>query len=213
MQLLDLVFPPHCVGCARSGHWLCPVCVAAIVPAPEREDALEPLAGLWVTGLYEDPLRKAIHALKYAGRRQVAAPLGRLLVETYRRQTQARPRLRPAAILPVPLHPKRQVERGYNQSALLARALGRGLGLPVVEGVLRRARNTPQQVGRSAAERQINVAGAFTCPAGHTRLMGCRVVLVDDVCTTGATLAACAAALRTAGVREVWGLVLARPAL
>jgi len=213
IQLLDLVFPPRCVGCRRGGHWLCPSCVAAIAPAPARQGGLEPLAGLWAAGLYEDPLRQAIYALKYKGRRQVAGPLGRLLVETYRRQVQARPRLRPAAILPVPLHPQRQAERGYNQSALLARALGRGLGVLVVEDALRRTRHTPQQAGSSAAERQRNVAGAFTCPSGHARLMGRQVVLVDDVCTTGATLAACAETLRTAGVREVWGLVLACPAL
>jgi len=213
MMLLDLVFPPRCVGCGRGGHWFCPVCVAAIVPAPNRRDGLEPLVGLWVAGLYEDPLRLAIHALKYEGRRQVAGPLGRILAETYRRQNKGSARIRFDAILPVPLHPKRQAERGFNQSALLARGLGRGVGLPLREDVLLRSRHTPQQAGLDAANRRANVAGAFACQSGHPALAGKALLLVDDVCTTGATLAACAEALRAAGAREVWGLTLARPSL
>lgn len=213
MLLLDLLFPPRCVGCGRGGHWFCPVCVAAIQPAPAWRDGLEPLAGLWVAGLYEDPLRIAIHALKYEGRRQLAAPLGQLLVAAYRRQNQGSARMRFDAILPVPLHPKRQAERGFNQSALLARGLACGVGLPLREDVLTRSRHTPQQVGLDAAQRRANVAGAFACRPGHPALAGKRLLLVDDVCTTGATLAACAGALRAAGAREVWGLTLARPSL
>ncbi|HEY7346757.1 MAG TPA: ComF family protein [Ktedonobacterales bacterium] len=213
MLLLDLLFPPRCVGCARGGHWFCPVCVAAIAPAPAWKEGLEPLAGLWVAGLYEDPLRTAIHALKYEGKRQVAGPLGRLLVATYRSQNAGDTRMRFDALLPVPLHPKRQAERGYNQSALLARRLARGVGVPIVEDALRRSRNTPQQAGLEGTKRRANVAGAFACEPGHPALVGRRLLLVDDVCATGATLAACAWALRAAGAREVWGLTLARPAL
>ncbi len=213
MQMLDLLFPPRCVGCGRGGHWFCPGCVAAIAPALAWGAGLEPLADLWVTGLYEDPLRLAIHALKYEGKRQLAAPLGRLLAATYQQRMQGRARLRFDAVLPVPLHPKRQAERGYNQSALLARGLAQGVGLPLREDVLIRARHTPQQVGLDNAGRRANVAGAFVCPPRHSPLTGQTLLLVDDVCTTGATLAACAETLRAAGAREVWGLTLARPAL
>lgn len=212
-QALDLLFPPRCVGCGRGGHWFCPACVAAIVPAPAWPGGLEPLAGLWVAGLYEDPLRLAIHALKYEGRRQVAGPLGRVLAETYRRQHKGSARMRFDAVLPVPLHPKRQAERGFNQSALLAHGLARGVGLPLREDVLLRSRHTPQQAGLEAVKRRANVAGAFACLPGHPALDGKALLLVDDVCTTGATLAACAGALRAAGAREVWGLTLARPVL
>jgi ComF family protein len=213
MQALDLLFPPRCVGCGRGGSWFCAACAAAIVPAPAWSAGLEPLAGLWVTGLYEDPLRLAIQALKYEGKRQVAGPLGRLLAATYRRQMQYSKRLRFDAVVPVPLHARRQVERGYNQSALLARGLARGVGLPLRDDVLWRWRHTPQQVGLDADRRQANVAGAFACAPRHPALAGTTLLLVDDVCTTGATLAACAETLRAAGVREVWGLTLARPAL
>ncbi len=213
MQALDLLFPPRCVGCGRGGHWFCPACVAATAPAPVWNAGLEPLAGLWVTGLYEDPLRLAIHALKYDGKRQVAAPLARLLAATYRQQMPGSARPRFDAALPVPLHPKRQAERGYNQSALLARGLAREVGLPLREDLLRRARHTPQQVGLDHAQRRANVAGAFVCPSRHPALAGAALLLVDDVCTTGATLVACAETLRAAGARAVWGLTLARPAL
>jgi ComF family protein len=136
-----------------------------------------------------------------------------LLAATYRQQVQGREGLRFDAILPVPLHPKRQAERGYNQSALLARRLGRVVALPVREDVLRRVRSTPPQVGLDRAKRRENVAGAFACPPDHPALVGKTLLLVDDVCTVGATLAACAEALRAAGAREVWALTVARPAL
>lgn len=211
-QALDLLFPPRCVGCGRGGSWFCDACVAAIAPAPDWSAGLEPLAGLWAAGLYEDPLRLAIQALKYEGKRQVAGPLGRLLAATYRRQMRGA-RLRFDAVVPVPLHPKRRAERGYNQSALLARGLARDVGLALREDVLWRWRHTPQQVGLDAAGRRANVAGAFGCRSRHPALAGKTLLLVDDVCTTGATLAACAETLRAAGAREVWGLTLARPAL
>jgi ComF family protein len=213
MQALDLLFPPRCVSCGRGGHWFCPGCVEAIVPALEWDMGLEPLAGLWVVGLYEDPLKAAIQALKYHGKRQVAGPLGRLLAATYQRQVRDGTRVQFDALLPVPLHPQRQAERGYNQATLLARRLAREVGLPLREDVLRRARQTPPQVGLDKAKRRANVAGAFTCPPDHPALVGKTLLLVDDVCTTGATLAACAAALRAAGARDVWGLTLARPPL
>ncbi len=114
-------------------------------------------------------------------------------------------------ILPVPLHPRRLFSRRYNQSALLAQALGRATGLPVLPDGLRRTRNTASQGRLSAAARQRNVAGAFrVAPGAAERLGGRRVLLVDDVLTTGATVEACAQALRRAGAAGVDVLTLAR---
>ncbi len=211
LGLLDLLFPPSCVHCGRGGHWLCPQCIAAIAPAAPVLRAPEPLAGLWVAGDYEDPLRLAIHRLKFDGKRRLAEPLGRVLAETFRRQVCEHSL--PDAVLPVPLHPQRQAERGYNQSALLARVLCRLEGLRLVEDALHRSRDTPQQARMNAAQRQANVSDAFSCERGHAALVGRRLLLVDDVCTTGSTLSACAEQLLAAGAREVWGLALARPAL
>jgi ComF family protein len=211
LAFLDLLFPPACVHCGRGGHWLCPECLAAIAPAEPALRAPEPLAGLWVAGTYEDPLRLAIQQLKYEGKRRLAEPLGRVLAGTFQRHV--RERSLPAAVLPVPLHPQRQAERGYNQAALLARALCRLEGLKLVEDVLRRTRDTPQQARMSAAQRRANVSGAFLCPAPGPAIINQRLLVIDDVCTTGSTLGACAEALLAAGAREVWALVLARPAL
>lgn len=213
MIVLDLLFPPGCVGCGRSGHWFCPDCVATITPAPARREPLNPLADLWAAGVYEDPLRQAIHAFKYDGKRRLAGPLGRLLIATYRRQTQASARVLPDAIVPVPLHPRRQAERGYNQSALLARVLGRSVGVPVIENALRRVRDTPQQAVLSAEQRRSNLVDAFTCRKPHPALAGRSILLIDDVCSTRATLSECAGALLAAGASEVRALVLARPSL
>jgi ComF family protein len=209
--LLDLLFPPSCVHCGCGGHWLYPQCIGAIAPPTAPLRVPKPLAGLWIAGDYEDPLRLAIHQLKFDGKRRLAEPLGRVLAETFRRQV--RECSLPDAVLPVPLYPQRQAERGYNQSALLARVLCRPEGLKLVENVLRRSRDTPQQARMPAAQRRANVSGAFTCPQNHAALIGRRLLLIDDVCTTGSTLSDCAKPLLAAGAREVWALVLARPVL
>jgi len=116
----------------------------------------------------------------------------------------------PADILvPVPLSPRRRRVRGYNQSALLARELARRLGLPVDDKTLARVRSTASQAETANAEaRKLNVKGAFQCKGGA--LQGKEVLLLDDVATTGATLSACAQALRDAGAASVWALTFAR---
>jgi len=109
----------------------------------------------------------------------------------------------------VPLHPKRLRERGYNQSALLAEELGKMIRMPVVKDILIRVKHIlPQVQTHSAEERRTNVAQAFQCRSALVK--DSQVILVDDVATSGATLDACAAALKLAGVTSVWGLVLAR---
>jgi len=112
-------------------------------------------------------------------------------------------------LVPVPIHQKRVRERGYNQSGLLSRELGRLVRLPVVADCLTRQRHTPPQArATSVSERRSNVADAFTY-RDH-RLKGKQILLIDDVATSGATLDACAAALKAAGANSVWGLTLAR---
>ena len=114
-------------------------------------------------------------------------------------------------LAPVPLHPNRQRQRGYNQSALLARALAGAMphaGLAVNETALRRIRATASQTKLDSHQRKLNVAGAFACKDGA--LAGQRVLLIDDVCTTGATLEACATACRQAGAASVWALTVTR---
>jgi ComF family protein len=113
------------------------------------------------------------------------------------------------ALLYVPLHPRRLRERGYNQSGLLARELGKHIDLPVVEDCLIRVNQAQPQVRAVDVEqRRRNVAGAFLCR--DERVNGKQIILIDDVCTSGATLESCAAALKDKGAISVWGLTLAR---
>jgi ComF family protein len=151
-------------------------------------------------GAYDGALRAIVHALKYEGRRSLAKPLGALM-----RQRGSDVLAGAACAIPVPLHPSRRRQRGFNQAADLARHVG----LPVVDA-LRRARATPTQTGLPAAQRNRNVRDAFTVTRAAGALVEATVVLVDDVSTTGATLEACARALKAAGAGEVRALTAAR---
>jgi len=154
--------------------------------------------------LFEGTLREAIHRFKYSNRPSLAIPLGRLMACYWDEHP-----IPSDVIVPVPLHLQRLRERGYNQAALLAQELSKSTGLPLWDGALKRVRQTRPQVELSAEERRENVKGAFLCL--ERRVQGKRVLLVDDVCTTGATLEACSEALRAGGARSVWGFTLARP--
>jgi competence protein ComFC len=221
MMALDLLFPRWCVGCGREGDFICPACLQSlprIMPPlcprcglPQSSDSLCPVCLGWpaeIDGIrapfrFDGVIRQAIHQLKYRNLRALAGRLAQLLNE-YRLSFPV-----PGEVLiPVPLHPRRLRERGYNQSRLLAKELGKLAGLPVVTDCLVRERPTaPQARTASVGERRGNVAGAFAC---RRRLEGKPVILIDDVSTSGATLDACARALKQAGAASVWGLVLAR---
>lgn len=204
---LNLLFPPRCVGCNMGGAWLCPACMDQILffepPWPPLLDEIQPLQGVRAAARLSGPLRQAIHGFKYEGLRALTPVLGEILYDCWDAEPWP-----VDVIVPVPLHPQRRRERGYNQSALLARELGRHTGLPVAEETLQRITPTPPQVGLKATERAENVRGAFRCQ--NDALAGMRVLLIDDVLTTGATMRACAEALLEGKVSAVWGLALAR---
>lgn len=151
---------------------------------------------------FAGPLREAIHAFKYTGTPQLSPALARLMVDAVRAAG-----VTPDAVVPVPLHAKRQRERGYNQSELLARQIAASLRLPHQPRLLARVRHTEQQATLKGPDaRRANVSHAFQvleAPPGH-------VLLVDDVLTTGATMMECASALMRAGARDVTALTLAR---
>lgn len=151
---------------------------------------------------YRGPLREALHALKFRGRRALGQPLGDLLVECC-----ALPRPGLDAIVPVPLAATRERERGFNQAGLLAQRLAPALGAPIRARWLVRVRSTPPQSDLGAEERKANVRGAF---AAAPDVAGHHVLIVDDVLTTGATVAECARALRAAGARTIGVVTVAR---
>jgi ComF family protein len=149
-------------------------------------------------------IREAIHQLKYQNLRALAEPLAQLLSD-YLETNQ----IPGEVLIPTPLHQKRLRERGYNQSGLLATELGKLTGLPVIADCLIRQRPaSPQARTQTVAERRSNVSDAFSCPDNSVRDRA--VIVIDDVTTSGATLNACAVALKAAGAISVWGLTLAR---
>ncbi len=165
--------------------------------------------------LFEGEARQAVHLLKYSNRPTLAEPLARLMADYW--QTNSMP---VDLVTAVPLHPARLRERGYNQADLLARAFGRMIGVPVGLAALRRVRHTQPQVNLNAAQRRENVQNAFaaTAPTHFFKgqredglgVCGRRVLVIDDVRTTGSTLEACSLALKAAGASSVWGFTLAR---
>ncbi len=163
------------------------------------------LRGIVTLGAYAGPLRHAIHHFKYRSRTSLARELGALLSETL---TEAG--VPPcAAIVPVPLHPKREAARGFNQALLLAQEVSGSLHVPVLRDGMARTVDTPPQVGLSREQRLRNVAGAFSVHRGAFSHGG--MLLVDDVATTGATLVTCADRLaQDGGAPWIWGAVLAR---
>ena len=199
VTLLDLLFPPRCAGCGRQGFAWCPACAAAIEPV-----VVTPLEGVHLIagGRFGGPLQRAIHTYKYRGRRGLAAQLTPALASAVRAAE-----VRVEALCFVPLHRQRHRERGFNQAQEIAKVLGKALGLAVVPGLVR-TRVTPAQVGLTQSERRQNLTGAFAWQAPSPAPQ--RLGVVDDVCTTGATLAAAAEAIRLAGGSVTAFLVLAR---
>jgi ComF family protein len=208
--LLAVAFAPECAACALpldspSRGPVCSSCWSSIhpltTPLQNFSPGVRPLVERFASaGEYDGALREVVHALKYRGRRSLARPLGALMQRAGRE-------VRDGADLaiPVPLHPSRLRQRGFNQ----ARDLAGQIGLPVVPA-LRRVRPTEDQVTLPAAERLRNVQGAFAATRPARLVAGRIVLLVDDVATTGATLEACARALHEAGAREVRALTAAR---
>jgi ComF family protein len=188
VSFLDLIFPARCGGCGQYGAAWCPACAASLRPPSARTLAGIPLVA---AGRLDGPLQRAIHAYKYRPRPQLASVLAQPLRRAILASNLSLP-----ALTYVPLHRGRQRERGFNQAERLAAELSGALGVPLLRG-LTRVRATPAQVGRSQAERRANLEGAFEWTAPRPPALG--LGLVDDVCTTGATLTAAARAVAEAG--------------
>jgi competence protein ComFC len=216
--ILDLLMPINCLGCGREGQFICPTCLGKIPlnqKSPFRFNQVrfnqgQPMTGLIVTSHYEYPLiKEAIHRYKYDLVKDLAGPLGRLMAK----QLSACLKIseEDTFLLAVPLHPKRLRWRGFNQAELLAQVISQQSGIPLAENILRRSKyRLPQMAIKSSQQRKENIKEAFQLGSPSIpQIKNKTIILVDDVSTTGATLAECARILKPLHPKEIWGLVIA----
>lgn len=243
MNLLEWIFPKICVGCGKFGAYFCPQCLGSmqqtelVCPTCERPaigGAIHPLCkrkygldGLWSLGVYRGSLQQAIKKLKYRFVREIAQTLIDLTLEYWARYT---PQLVDEIkkdqgtgwiVVPVPLHPKRERWRGFNQSALLGSLLAKKLGLEY-QNLLVRVKQTKPQSELKGKERYQNIKNAFSLSKNHQPRLASggrgspkaapthNYLLIDDVWTTGVTLQECCYVLKRNGAKKVWALTLAR---
>jgi ComF family protein len=212
--LLDLVVPPRCGGCGQEDALLCERCRAPLrrrlheppgVPLGMPASLPPGVVQLEWCAAYSGPVRAALHAFKYRGERRLREPLAEELAARWRAAGRGGD-----VLTWVPVHASRRRERGFDQAEELARAMADRLGLPARPWLQRRQRTTAQH-GLGQAERASNTAGVFTIAPGAEQDIAARwVVVVDDIVTTGATLAGCAAALTEAGAGAVSAVTVAR---
>lgn len=227
--ILDILFPIHCISCGKEKEWICQQCLSSIplqtdhvcpvcekMITPDGKTCLackrkSPLDGLVVSSSYENSLvSHAIHLFKYRFVWDLHTQLGDMMVRVLSKTDLPLPDL----IIPVPLHPRRLRWRGFNQSSLLTKHVALNLlaytQIPFDENVLVRKRYTsPQMEIRNFASRRRNIANAFSVAENHA-LKNKKILLIDDVATTGSTILECANELKKAGAKEVFAVVVAR---
>lgn len=223
--LLDLLFPILCQGCSAEGSWLCLACQEKVVPPPSQcfecrknsflgrvhdecrsRDVF--LSGLMVAAEYKNQsVQGLIWNLKYNSVRSISDSLGLVLADFFIGEDLL-DYFSSAAVVPVPLHKRRARTRGFNQADLIAQRFAERTGLEYCN-VLKKIKNTERQVNLEKTARKENVKGVFVCqplPSFEER----KIILIDDVATTGATLNECARVLKAQTAAEIWGLVVAR---
>ena len=223
--LLDLVFPKHCQNCNCEGNYLCISCQTEIETPPEKcpvcaklsllgrahescQTKSKPLTGLLVAASYHlESVRKLIWHFKYSGVKEAGNTLADLLVDSLV-EKELIDYFADSVVIPVPLHKSRQKLRGFNQAEYLAAVLADKLNL-VFLPFLRKIKNTRSQVELEKAERLKNLQNAFAITS-EQKLNAKKVLLVDDVSSTSATLQECARLIKRQGASEIWGLVVAR---
>lgn len=223
-RLLNLIYPSRCPVCEGQTDSftfspICKTCWSGIkrYEGPSCSICREPFTSEYATlcgkclrqrppftraisyGLYSDTLKEALHLLKFSSAKRLAKPLGMLVAGLDMPEVHG--------IVPVPLSIKGLRDRGFNQTMLISRTVSKGLGIPLFAGLLYKNKETPSQVGLSAKERLLNLRGAFST---RRRLNGEKVLLVDDIMTTGATASECARTLLKAGAGEIFVATVAR---
>ena len=221
-EVIDLFFPRECIGCGKIDDFICiqcarklprlvpPLCPKCGKPEPSGHLCYEcwgkssNIDSVYSVFVFDGTMRQAVHSLKYHNLRAIAECLGKYMASYYLSNS-----LNGNILVPVPLHENRIRERGYNQSILLAREISRIVGIPVNDKLIKRTRDCVSQARtKNVEERRRNMENAFS-PISDS-ISGMEIILIDDVCTSGATLEACAAVLKKAGANHVTGFTLAR---
>ncbi len=205
--LKDLLFPTYCVSCKAEGTWLCQACFPKnttaenfALEAVEGKSYLDGLTAFFSYG--ENPVSELLKMLKYKYITEVLVELRQLIVGV-----SGYPKLDGFVIMSVPLHPRRERERGFNQAEYIANLFSEKLELPICQRLFRKM-YTKQQAKLSGEERRKNLNEAFVFSDNNS--IPKKVLLIDDVFTTGSTMQECAKVLKNAGVKTVWGMVLAK---
>lgn len=221
---LDFLFPKRCVSCGLLGQYLCRYCqsnikfikggVCPMCERPAVDGVIHPgcqtrysLDGLVSFFRYDGPVKAAIKRLKY---KPYLTELAEMLVKEVTSNRLVGNRFDNFTVVPVPLHPRRQRERGFNQAALIGKAVAKELGLQFIDDVLKRTRNTKPQVELKGKERRENIKDAFIISPNILISQYPNILLVDDVWTTGSTLRTCGNVLKRNGAKKVWAMTLAR---
>lgn len=228
MNILDFLFPRHCVGCGRLGQYICASCRRSIRPVAVNESicpVCEKLAidgmthprcrsrysldGLTVFFHYDGVTRKAIKSLKYRHVSDLVTEFASVIPSTYLSHIQKFISSQHVMFIPIPLHITRMRARGYNQAEVLGRLVAQPLHVPMHTDILYRTRETaPQVATKSREERLHNMNGVFGLALKSVK--GATVVLFDDVFTTGATMRSAANVLKRKGAKQVWAVTMAR---
>lgn len=216
---ISLLFPKICVGCEKCGFWLCQKCLEKIKLIQtdicifcgkiSKNGKLCPncrakntLTGVLVASKFSGTIKKAIYSFKYDSNQDLSPILGEILIKKFEKANFPQNYI----LSSVPLHHKKENSRGFNQSELLAKFIAKETNYKY-KNLLKRTRFTQSQSTLSGKKRRENLKGAFRCC--DFGVVGQKIIIVDDVCTTGSTLKECAIELRKHGAKEVWGLVLA----
>lgn len=220
---LDLIFPKECVGCGIEGYWICFDCQKEIIEIKSfycpNCQKLTPngefcrlcrknykLSGIIIAGHYKfGPLREAIHSYKYDGIFELEIFFKPLLISRLKNNLPQGEKI----IIPIPLHHKKEMKRGFNQAERLAKIIAQKFKLPLKTKILKRIKETEAQMSLKKKERKENIAGAFKVITSD-KIKNKTILLVDDVATTGLTLNEAAKVLITAGAKKVWGVVIAQ---
>lgn len=216
-KIIDFIFPPTCVGCGKVAEMICSECANQIKKIDQKNNRrpktdcpnaitandTTTLNAIYSYALYSPPISSAIKKFKYRRDIGMSNLLANFLLELYNKN-----KMDIDMVVPVPLNINRIKQRGFNQSYFLALPFSLEIKKPLCKQSLRRIKDTNSQVGLNREERSLNLSGAFE--ADQTQVNGKNILLIDDVTTTGATLEACAQALKSAGAKDIFAITVAR---